>query len=45
MKRLTKHEIQRTELNILIAVKEICNSCIIKFYLAGGTNLSEVVKI
>lgn len=45
MKRLTKRDIQRNELNILIAVKEICNSYIIKFYLAGGTYLSEVVKI
>lgn len=45
MKRLTKCDIQRSELNILIAVKEICNFNNLKFYLACGTYLSEIVKI
>lgn len=44
MKRLTKRDIQRNELNILIAEKEICNFSNLKFYLSGGTYLSEVVK-
>ena len=42
MKRLTKRDIQRHELNILIAVKEICNSHNLKFYLAGGTLLGAI---
>ena len=42
MKRLTKREIQRNELNILIAVKEICDFNDLKFYLAGGTLLGAI---
>lgn len=42
MKRLTKRDIQRNELNILIAVKEICNSNNLKFYLSGGTLLGAI---
>lgn len=45
MKRLTKRDTQRNELNILIAAKEICNFSNLKFYLSGGTYLNEVVKI
>lgn len=45
MKRLTKRDTQRNELNILIAAKEICNFSNLKFCLSGGTYLNEVVKI
>lgn len=44
MEKLDKRKIQECELNILIAVKGICDYNDLKFYLAGGTYLSEVVK-
>lgn len=42
MKRLSKNDIQKCELNMLIMIREICKKNHIKFYLAGGTLLGAV---